>query len=131
MGAPQAHQTCTRVGAWGASGHAPPGVACPSLRRARAPTTHPVPAPWACPKLPAGIPPPPPSLLQKAEFGEETSIEASQEIDAKHDLVVYTLVSFTSITFSSICLCIEPLALLRGARARSAIISAVEGPGAM
>ena len=46
-------------------------------------------------------------------------------------LVVYTLVSFTSITFSSICLCIEPLALLRGARARSAIISAVEGPGAM
>ena len=63
--------------------------------------------------------------MQRTEFDEATSIEASQaiaEIAAEHDEIVYTVVSYTSIAFSCICLAVEPWAILRGARARSAII---------
>ena len=68
---------------------------------------------------------PAPPRLQRTEFDEATSIEASQaiaEIAAEHDEIVYTVVSYTSIAFSCICLAVEPWAILRGARARSAII---------
>jgi len=63
--------------------------------------------------------------LQRNEFNEATSSEASQaiaEIAAEHDEIVYTVVSYTSIASSCICLAVEPWAILRGARARSAII---------
>ena len=46
------------------------------------------------------------------------SVQATEEIDARHDLVVYTLCSYSSILFSVVCLLILPWAILRGARAR-------------
>ena len=66
-----------------------------------------------------------PGTLQRNEFNEATSSEASQaiaEIAAEHDEIVYTVVSYTSIASSCICLAVEPWAILRGARAHSAII---------
>ena len=63
--------------------------------------------------------------MQRNEFNEATSSEASQaiaEIAAEHDEIVYTVVSYMSIASSCICLAVEPWAILRGARARSAII---------
>lgn len=67
--------------------------------------------------------------LWRTEFGDAVSIQATEEIDARHDLVVYTLCSYSSILFSSVCLVVMPWAVLRGARARSAITREIDGPG--